>query len=126
MINAGFTTGALRISTGSYDAWDYEFHSETEEIQSSFDDKNCWDRKNPGYGEGHSYYQKTFDYINPNSITAIKEIKSNPKDKDHRPVNKTIIHTADGESHTTFLSRDEIIDCANKALATGKVIDLIA
>ena len=124
-MTAGFTTGALRLAIGTYSkSASYGTTYPREQINTQYD-ANCWNRDKQYSQESGRYIAKNYYYINPNSITTIEESKQKKEPNGYVSCNTTI-HTADGKEYTTSLSRETIIDCAQQALETGKVIDLIS
>ena len=96
----------------------------TEEIKTP-NNKNCWEREKRRYQESSRYGEITSHYINPHSMTTIDEFQKQSEPNVYVQ-HHTTIHTADGKSYTTSLSREKIMECAQKAVETGNVIDLIA
>ena len=129
MINTPLlSTGALRIAKGSGCNLKSGPHSQqpfasdaTKHIR-----ENWWQ----DVIDSKKYEEMEVHYINPSEIVDIVEVQARQSGKySNLPkITSTTIHLRGGEKITTDsgITREKIIECANVALQSGKVIDLIA
>ena len=124
-------TGALRIAKATYDDYSWKYVNEYTCDSTKDINKNWWQKDI----DQKRYKEMEIHYINPSEIVDIVEIHSRKEDANlphHKgntcQLDSTIIHLRSGEKIATDsdITREKIIECANEALKTGKVIDLIA